>query len=315
MIAFGPVPSRRLGYSLGINNIPPKNCSYDCLYCQVGRTNFSSCSPQTFYEAEEVVAAVKKRVAEIQREKGRIDYLTFVPDGEPTLDIHLAREISMLKELPYKLAVITNGSLLGRETIRKSLEEVDLVSVKVDSVHEPVWQEINRPNQLLRLSEILLGIEEFAQTFKGELITETMLLSGINDLPGELEATAGFLQKIQPSQAYIAIPTRPTSDKEVQAPSASRLTDAYETFSRYLNNVQLLTGFSEDAFLSTSNPQEEFLNIVAVHPMRHTAAIKYLEKMGNANEILENLIRNQVILPVSHGGEIFYLRKHPLVND
>lgn len=112
MIAFGPVPSRRLGQSLGINNIPPKSCSYSCVYCQVGPTRETESAPRAFHPPEEIARAVTARVRAVERAGERIDYLTFVPDGEPTLDANLREAVSLLRPLGYPVAVITNASLV-----------------------------------------------------------------------------------------------------------------------------------------------------------------------------------------------------------
>jgi len=115
MFAFGPVPSRRLGRSLGINNIPPKTCSYSCVYCQLGRTSRLIADRQAFYKPKEIFKEVKRKVDEAISRNEKIDYLTFVPDGEPTLDINLGKEISLLRQIRIPLAVLTNASLLWRE--------------------------------------------------------------------------------------------------------------------------------------------------------------------------------------------------------
>jgi len=172
--AFGPVPSRRLGRSLGINNIPAKICSYSCVYCQLGRTIRLQIERAAFYDPEGIATAVRRRIAEARAQGERIDYLTFVPDGEPTLDLNLGREIALLREGPkeagiedIKIAVITNASLLGRADVRTELLESDWVSLKVDAVSEPVWRQVNRPHGQLNPEEIHTGMREFAAEFKG----------------------------------------------------------------------------------------------------------------------------------------------------
>lgn len=315
MIAFGPIPSRRLGYSLGINNIPPKSCTYDCLYCQVGRTNRSEYLRRAFYPVDELIASVLGRVREVEAKGEKIDYLTFVPDGEPTLDIHLGEELRRLKNLPYKLAVITNGSLLNLESVKKDLTFADLVSIKVDSVNANDWSRINRPNQALHLPDILASIQDFTENYQGEIITETMLLAGVNDDVWNLEATGRFLKKINPKRAYIAIPTRPTSERWVAAPDAKILTLAYEIFSQHLKSVELLTGFPEEDFATSENPIDELLNITAVHPMRRSEALKFLQRSGGNVDLLDNLVEEEKLLSIDHRGEVFYLRKHELVNN
>ena len=165
MISFGPVPSRRLGRSLGINNIPPKICTYSCVYCQVGKTVEKQVKRSHFYDPEEIYRDVRKKVEEAQKRGESIDYLTFVPDGEPTLDVNLARTIELLKPLGFKIAVITNGSLIWREDVRADLAKADWVSFKIDSTSEKTWRRINRPQRSMRLPAILSGMLEFADTY------------------------------------------------------------------------------------------------------------------------------------------------------
>jgi wyosine [tRNA(Phe)-imidazoG37] synthetase (radical SAM superfamily) len=134
MIAFGPVPSRRLGRSLGINNILPKICTYSCVYCQLGRTLKMQVQRQAFYEPGEIWSAVSDKVEKVRETGEAIDYMAFVPDGEPTLDINLGREIELLKRLSLPVAVITNASLIWRQDVRTDLMAADWVSLKVDAV-------------------------------------------------------------------------------------------------------------------------------------------------------------------------------------
>lgn len=149
MIAFGPVPSRRLGRSLGINNIPPKACSYSCIYCQVGPTTATETERRSFYPPEEVAKAVAARVKQLETEGACPDFLTFVPDGEPSLDENLGSAIDLIRSLALPVALITNGSLLWDATVRRDLTCADWVSVKVDTVREDVWRRINRPHPSL----------------------------------------------------------------------------------------------------------------------------------------------------------------------
>ena len=146
MIAFGPVPSRRLGRSLGINNIPPKVCTFSCVYCQVGRTTKMQVGRSSFYEPEEILRVVQDKVERTRKVGEGIDYLTFVPDGEPTLDINLGREIDLLRPLGIKIGVISNASLIGREDVREELMRADWVSLKIDSTREKVWRRCDRPH-------------------------------------------------------------------------------------------------------------------------------------------------------------------------
>jgi hypothetical protein len=136
-IAFGPVPSRRLDRSLGINNISPKICTYACVYCQLGRTLIIRFNHQAFYNRDEVVRAVRAKLVETRTRGELIDHLTFVPDGEPTLDLSLAAEISALRDSRIPIAAISNASLIWRENVRHALMGADWVSLKIDSVQSP----------------------------------------------------------------------------------------------------------------------------------------------------------------------------------
>jgi len=158
------VPSRRLGRSLGINNIPPKRCSYSCIYCQLGRTTHMQIEREAFFEPEELAQSVKERVKQV-REKGEfIDYLAFVPDGEPTLDINLGKEIELLRPLGIKVAVITNATLLWHEEVIQDLQRAHWVSLKVDAVTSDVWHRVNRPYKQLKLDVVLDGMIQFARS-------------------------------------------------------------------------------------------------------------------------------------------------------
>jgi len=143
-LVFRPVPSRRLGRSLGVNNIPPKTCSYSCVYCQLGRTSSMLVDRRVFYEPEQILMQVEKKIDEAASRGERIDYITFVPDGEPTLDINLGKEVSLLKHIRAPIAIITNASLLWRGDVREDLLAADFVSLKVDAVSLDLWRRINK---------------------------------------------------------------------------------------------------------------------------------------------------------------------------
>ena len=144
-IPFGPIPSRRLGRSLGINNIPPKICTYSCIYCQVGKTYDLTKKRREFYEVEEIKNQVFKKISDSKKQKEKIDFLSFVSDGEPTLDINLGREIELLKDSKIPVAVITNASLIDQSDVREDLSKADWVSIKIDAVDEAIWKTVNCP--------------------------------------------------------------------------------------------------------------------------------------------------------------------------
>jgi wyosine [tRNA(Phe)-imidazoG37] synthetase (radical SAM superfamily) len=309
VIAFGPVPSRRLGRSLGINNIPPKVCTYSCVYCQLGRTIKMQVERDAFYEPQEILSAVQEKV-ENAREVGElVDYLTFVPDGEPTLDINLGREIELLKRLDIPIAVITNASLLCREEVREALMKADWLSLKVDSTREEVWRRVDRPHGILRLTSILDGMLQFARVYAGDLVTETMLVKGINDADDQIAEVADFLARLQPSTSYLAIPTRPPAEEWVRPPDEEAINRAYQLVSAKVGRVEYLIGYEGDAFAFTGNVKEDLLSITAVHPMREDAVRKFLARAGVDWTVVDALTTGRKLVKVEYAGKKFYVRR------
>ena len=308
-IAFGPVPSRRLGRSLGINHIPPKTCSYSCVYCQVGRTSRLRTARRAFYAEDDIVADVERKVDDARAAGEVIDYLTFVPDGEPTLDVSLEWAIERLKPLGIKIAVISNGSLLWRADVREALAQADWVSVKVDAVRPDVWRRINRPHRSLWLSVVLEGMLTFAETYGGELATETMLVSGINDDAAHLAEVASFLAQLRPARAYLAVPTRPPAEPWAGPPPEEVVTRAFQLLRGRLDRVELLIGYEGNAFASTGSLADDLLSITAVHPMREDAVQELLARTGAERSVVRALVAGGQLVETTYGGRKFYVRK------
>lgn len=305
--SFGPVPSRRLGRSLGINNIIPKTCTYSCVYCQLGTTlNFTS-KRSFFYDPEELARSVAKRFDELKGKGIRVDYITFVPDGEPTLDINIGIEIESLKSLGIKIAVITNSSLIWDEDVQNALLKADWVSLKVDSVKENVWKRINVPSRGIRLRDILSGIKEFSEKFNGTLATETMLVKGLNDV--DIDETAEFIGSIQPDIAYISVPTRPPALGWVNIPEEMSILNAYNTFRKYIENVETLTDFEGDDFTTLGNTLNDIMNIISVHPIREDALMKILEIKNISWDSINELVKMGLIKKENYMGKNYYIKK------
>ena len=308
-VTFGPVPSRRLGQSLGINNIPPKICSYACVYCQLGRTLTMQTERTDFYDPQRIFEEVRKKVEEVTGAGEPVDYLAFVPDGEPTLDLNLGRSIDLLRPLGIKIAVITNSSLIWREDVREELARADWVSLKVDSVREEVWRLIDRPHGKLRLSQILDGALAFSDSFSGRLVTETMLVEGVNDSTELLEKLSEFLTQLSPETAYLAIPTRPPAEANVRAPNETAITQAWSILSGTLDNVELLTGYEGNTFFSGGRVDEDLLAITSVHPMRADAVETLLARRGADRSVVRQLVDEGELVEVDYQGQSFLMRK------
>jgi len=309
MIAFGPVPSRRLGRSLGINNIPPKYCTYACVYCQVGRTPQMQVERSFFYRPEAIVQDVVNKCKKAQEKEETIDYLTFVPDGEPTLDINLGCEILNLKPLGIKTAVITNSSLLWKADVRSEIKNADLISAKIDTVNNDTWRKINRPHGSLRLEDILSGIDELAGDYNGELITETMLIHGLNDSSEEIQKTAKFIAGLKPSMSYLAIPTRPPAEKGITGPGEKSVNLAFQIFQENTIPTEYLIGYEGNTFSCTGDVEEDLLRITSVHPMREDAVKILLMTAGAGWNVVRSLLKQEKITKVTYNQRKFYMRK------
>ena len=208
-LIFGPVPSRRLGFSLGVDPVPLKTCTYNCLYCQLGRTD------QTVFERKEYVPMdrILGELRDVLAEERRIDYITFSGSGEPTLHAKLGEIIRKIKQMTSTpVAVLTNGSLLHLEEVRRDLSEADLVVPSMDAVSEETFRAVSRPYGHLDLEKILEGLKTFCRDYTGQIWLEIMLVHGINDTPEEIERMRAIASEIQPDRIQLNTVVRPPAE-------------------------------------------------------------------------------------------------------
>jgi len=269
------------------------------------------CDRGEFYDTNDVCREVVKRVAEVKENNEIIDYITFVPDGEPTLDVNLGKEIMQLKALGIKIAVISNGSLMWRDDVRKDLQGANWVSIKIDAVSKAIWRMVNRPHRSLKLESVLKGIRDFSEMYNGELVTETMLIQGINEGLEEADKISDFIANLSPNKAFIAIPTRPPAENWVKPPEESVINQTYQVFTEKIKHVEYLIGYEGNAFSSTGNIEHDLLNITSVHPMRKEAINEMLDKTGSNWHSIEKLIENDKLIETEYMGNKFYMRKLP----
>ena len=308
MKIFGPVPSRRLGQSLGINNVKAKTCSYSCVYCQLGRTKSLQLKRETFYKLNELFKELENYLINLE-EKEQLDYITFVADGEPTLDLNLGRALERIKEFGIKTAVISNASLITEAEVRKELKSADWVSLKIDAVSESLWKKIDRPHGSLDLAEILKGIKIFSREYRGELATETMLVKGINDQKEELKKIADFIKNLDTTHSYIAVPTRPPAENFVEKAVPEKINMAYQIFKSRNIKTEYLIGYEGNKFSSTGDLEKDLLNITAVHPLKEDAVTELIKKTGSSWKTVADLIAANKIITAKFNGDKFYLRK------
>lgn len=315
MIAFGPVPSRRLGSSLGINHIPPKHCPYSCVYCQVGSTSSLSITRQEFFSVKEITDDVDQKLNECKNQNREVDYLTLVPDGEPTLDTHLGELIFRLKQFQIPIAVISNSALINLPDVQDELKQADWVSLKVDALDETVWKKNNRPHGRLQLDNLITGISEFRAKYAGKFVTETMLIRGLNDNATILDPIIAFLNNLNTFVSYFSIPTRPPAESWVKPPDQAFLQDFLLTTPRKLSSMDILFEAETDDFQSTGDLANDILAITSVHPLREEALKQMVITSGLDWMIVDELINNKRLLRVQYQSGVFYLRNHKLKNE
>lgn len=207
---YGPVPSRRLGFSLGIDIIPFKTCSFNCIYCQLGPTLKKTIQRKEYFPPSEILSRIKKVLNRGQR----IDYITFSGSGEPTLNSAVGKLIQEIKKITtIPVAVLTNSSLLTIISVRKALKASDLVVPSLDAAVQEIFTKINRPYPSLKIDQIIEGLSEFRKEFRGSIWLEIMLVKGINDSPSHLKKLKDAMVKINPDKVQLNTVIRPPAVK------------------------------------------------------------------------------------------------------
>jgi len=214
----------------------------------------------------------------------------------------------LLKSSGIKVAVITNASLLWQEEVRARLSAADLVSLKVDAVREETWRRLNRPCRGLSLPLILEGMLAFAENYPGELLTETMLIGNVNDSPKQIGEIAGFLGRLNPARACLAVPLRPPALPWVHLPEPRVTNEAYRIIQQRVARVEDLTGAESNNFTFTGNLEEELLGIASVHPLREEAVRELLRQAGADYAVVQKLIAQKQLLALEYEKETFYVR-------
>ena len=260
---YGPVPSRRLGRSLGIDPIPSKACNFQCIYCQLGRTTDFTNVRQNYYPKNEIIAEIEEAV---KINENKFDYITFVGSGEPTLYKDLKDLIIFAKSVSNKpVCVITNGSLMYQKEVSEALLLSDVVLPSLDAGDEILFKRINRPHPTLRYNDIIQGLINFKKKFSGKFWIEIMLMKGINDSKDSLSKIKNQLDLINPDRIDINVPIRPPTEDWVEIPDKNIISLLNAIFGEYNNiNFPEIGKFG----ISSFDFEEELINIIERHPMR-----------------------------------------------
>ncbi|MBN1429452.1 MAG: radical SAM protein [Anaerolineae bacterium] len=302
---FGPVPSRRLGQSLGIDTIPLKTCNWNCIYCQLGRSVPLVNERREYVPSEDVIAEVEQTLA--ASPPGSIDWVTFVGSGEPTLHSgigELIRQVRALTRLP--VAVITNGALLYRPDVRDDLAAADAVLPTLDAGNPRLYRKINRPHPDVSFDRLVDGLGEFRSIYRGQMWVEVMLVRGLNDTEEALQEIAAALRAIRPDQVHINLPVRPPAEARVQPSDEAGIRRAQAIFGDIAQVVrppttgeQVTTG---DDLAATA------LGIITRHPMQEKELFALLGNWSpcEVHNALDNLVAGGKAQVVDRYGARFW---------
>lgn len=294
--AYGQVPSRRFGRSIGVSPIPPKTCSYSCVYCQLGLTNPQIAERRRFFEPDRILDDLRKSV---EASLGKTDFITYVGDGEPTLCSDLGNLIGETKDQwDMPVSVITNGSLLWMEELREELAQADNVSVTVSAGDPETFKKLHRPHGSLSFDRVIDGITEFNHDYSGKLWPEVMLVSGLNDTAESLESIKDVLNTLSPDKIWLATPTRPPAESWVEPPDAEKIITAAKRLGASLEMTRPETGdFGLEGFADAG---EAVIEISSRHPLRMEQA-RDIERYF-ANDVIDLFLEDGTARMVEYMG-------------
>lgn len=299
---FGPVPSRRLGFSLGVDTIPFKTCSLNCIYCQLGRTINKTIQRKEYIAADDI----SREIEEVLREGKRIDYITFSGSGEPTLNSEIGRMISRIKELTsIPLAILTNGTLLYRPRIREALMEADLVIPSLDTVTQEIFEMVNRPHPSLKIEKVITGIDSFSQEFNGKVWLEIMVVKGINDSLEEIEKAAQVIKQMNLEKIQLNTVVRPPAEEFARPLTREDLNNIKTVLGKKCEIIAEFKRATQKAY--KRDVEKRILSMVKRRPV---TLVDISHSLGlHRNEIIkyvEALEKKHQVKTEVHSGERYY---------
>jgi wyosine [tRNA(Phe)-imidazoG37] synthetase (radical SAM superfamily) len=299
---FGPVPSRRLGFSLGVDTIPFKTCNLDCTYCQLGRTINKTIQRKEYIAADDIL----REIEEVLREGKRIDYITFSGSGEPTLNSEIRRMISRIKELTsIPLAILTNGTLLYRPRIREDLMEADLVIPSLDTVTQEIFEMVNRPHPSLKIEKVITGIDSFSQEFNGKVWLEIMVVKGINDSLEEIEKAAQVIEQMNLEKIQLNTVVRPPAEEFARPLTREDLNNIKTVLGKKCEIIAEFKRATQKAY--KRDVEKRILSMVKRRPV---TLVDISHSLGlHRNEIIkyvETLEKKHQVKTEVHSGERYY---------
>lgn len=302
---FGPVPSRRLGFSLGVDIIPRKFCSFDCIYCQVGKTTNQEIQRKSFFDFHEIVDEVVKACAL----QNHIDVVTFSGSGEPTLNVDIGRMIKEIKKrVDIPVSVITNSSLLYDEDVRQDLKSADIILPSLDAASKDIFHYVNRPHALIELDLIIESLKKFRNEYEGKIWLETMLMKDINDDAEELDKFKEIIGLLGVDKVQLNTVTRPPKDDAAKGISQSELRKISSFFG---DNCEVVCSFNKfRPKKDIEDRTETILDILKRRPLTLDDIVKTTGlTLQKAKDTLRTMEHSGKIKSFHFGKSIFYMHK------
>ncbi len=299
---FGPVPSRRLGRSLGVDLIPFKTCTYDCIYCQIGRTTNKTLEREQYVSPGPVLDEIRH----ILDHNPGIDCFTIAGSGEPTLNSEVGRVIRGIKDLTdIPVMVLTNGSLLNLPEVRDALLPADVVMPTLVSTQEVVYENIHRPHPDLKLANTLQGLEQFRKEYSGELRIELFLLAGMNALEAEVKSMAKLLAEIKPDQVQLNTAVRLAAEDFSYTVSRERLEDLAKLFTPPAEIIAKTPPVEQDRQWQAG--ADDVLNILKRRPMTAGDLAEVMgQHINQVDKLINYLLDKGLIQAEKWEGKTFF---------
>lgn len=304
---FGPVVSRRLGVSLGLDLVPFKTCTLDCVYCECGRTTHKTIERKPYVSAEEIL----KELHEFLKTDHKLNYITLGGSGEPTLNSDIGLLIDGIKEMTETpVAVLTNGTLLYLQEVRHSLLHADLVIPSLDAVEKDVFINIDRPFDALQIDKIINGLIQFRKEFSNQIWLEIFFVKGINDHTDNLNNIVNVVREINPNKVQLNTVDRPPAESDAEAVDTDRLYSIYEIFRNNDIDAEIIKSITETDKFQDKNYRDlenQISNLIKRRPetMDHIAFFLGV-RIAHINKVLQHMEKNKKIEKFMHQEKVYY---------
>lgn len=304
---FGPVPSRRLGVSLGIDLVPFKTCTLDCVYCECGETTLLTNERKEYVPAKAVIAELEKYLSDFPR----LDYITFSGSGEPTLNSEIGTIVEHLKSnYPrYKLCLLTNGTLFSNIAVRSAVKKIDMIIPSLDAASEAGFKAINRPHKDIQCRDVITGLIKLREHYRGTLMMEIFIVPGLNDSVEDLALIKKTLTDIKPDRVQVGTLDRPGTENWVQAVDSRKLKEIAD----YLGQAELIEDFTERENIASydSSLSEQIIQTISRRPCTVKDLIQVTGKhQSEIEKYIEHSLKKGIIeVDRMARGTFFRLKK------